>query len=117
MEEKSLGKHLRVASVEMKVREDISDQTGMSSSSRNELSPAARRTALERCAQGSREVDEGRESIREWAAARWRERSLVRGKKDIETFLSSSGLVLYLTFHHEDHHLYDELRVPMILHR
>ena len=69
MEEKSLGKHLRVASVEMKVHEGISDQTEMSSSSRNELSPAARRTALERCAQGSREVDEGRESIREWAAA------------------------------------------------
>ena len=116
MEEKSLGKHLRVASVGMKVREDISDPTGKSSSVRNELSTVARRTALERCAQGSREVDEGRESRYEsgpplaGVSARWSgERKTLK--------LSCLLQVLIFTFHHEDHHLYDELRVPMILHR
>ena len=73
--------HLRVASVEMRAHEDTSDPTGKNSSARSEVSMAARRAALERWArEGSREVDEGRESIREWAAAGWRERSLVRGR-------------------------------------
>ena len=82
--------HLRVASVGTRVHEDTGGPTEKSSSVRNELSTAARRAALERCArEGSREVDEGRESIREWAAAGWRERSRWSGEeKDIETFLS-----------------------------
>ena len=88
--------HLRVASVGTRVHEDTGGPTEKSSSVRNELSTAARRAALERCArEGSREVDEGRESIREWAAAAWRERSLVRGKT-LKLSCLSSGLVLYI---------------------
>jgi hypothetical protein len=74
--------HLRGVSVAMRVHEDTDCPTGKSSSVRNELSTAARRAALERCArEGSREVDEGRESIREWAAAGWRERSRWSGER------------------------------------
>ena len=84
MEERSLGMHLRVASVGMRVREGISDPTEKNSSARSGVSTAARRAALERWArEGSREVDEGRESIREWAALGWRrERLLVRGRRE-----------------------------------
>ena len=96
--------HLLVASVGMRAHEDTSGPTGKSSSVRNELSTAARRAALERCArEGSREVDEGRASIREWAAAAaWRERSLVRGKT-----LKLSCLLqdLFFSFHYGNHHL------------
>jgi len=74
--------HLRGVSVGMRVHEDTGCPTGKSSSVRNELSAAARRAALERWArEGSREVDEGRESIREWAAAGWRERSRWSGER------------------------------------
>ena len=112
--------HLRGVSVETRVHEGISDPTGKNSSARSEVSTAVRRAALERWArEGSREVDEGRESIREWAAALgWRrERLLVRGRegKDIETFLSSSGLVLFIPLWEPPSH--DELMVLMILHR
>ena len=87
----------------------------------NGAQSAVRRAALERWArEGSREVDEGRESIREWAAQgplSWRrERLLVRGRReDIETFLSSSGLVLFIPLWEPPSH--DELMVLMILHR
>lgn len=53
MEERSLGMHLRDASVGMRVHEDIGDPTGKSSCARSELSTAARRAAaLERWARG-----------------------------------------------------------------
>jgi hypothetical protein len=119
MGETSLGMHLQVANVERRVREGISDPTGTSSCARSEGSTAARRAALERWArEGSREVDEGRESIREWAALGWRrERLLVRGRegKDIETFLSASGLVLFVPPWEPPSH--NELMVLMILNR
>ena len=121
MEERSLGMHLRGVSVETRVHGGISDPTGKNSSARSEVSTAVRRAALERWArEGSREVDEGRESIREWAAQgplSWRrERLLVRGRReDIETFLSSSGLVLFIPLWEPPSH--DELMVLMILHR
>jgi hypothetical protein len=121
MEERSLGMHLRGVSVGMRVHEDTGGPTGKNSSARSEASTAVRRAALERWArEGSREVDEGRESIREWAAQgplSWRrERLLVRGRReDIETFLSSSGLVLFIPLWEPPSH--DELMVLMILHR
>jgi hypothetical protein len=76
--------HLRVVGVAMRVHEDTGGPTGTSLSARSEVSTAARRAALERWArEGSREVDEGRESIREWAALGWRrERLLVRGRRE-----------------------------------
>lgn len=111
--------HLRVANVGMRVHEGISGPTGTNSSAKSEVSTAARRAALERWArEGSREVDEGRESIREWAALGWRrQRLLVRGRegKDIETFLSSSGPVLFIPPWEPPYH--DEQVVLMTLHR
>lgn len=111
--------HLRGVSVGMRVHEDTGGPTGKNSSARSEVSMAARRAALERWArEGSREVDEGRESIREWAALGWRrERLLVRGRegKDIETFLPSSGLVLFFLLWEPPSH--DEAMVLMKLHR
>jgi hypothetical protein len=67
MEERKLGMHLQVAGVAMMAHEDTGDPTGLSSSARSELSTTARRAALEVYESSRREVDEGRESIREWA--------------------------------------------------
>ena len=67
-EERSLGKHLQVADVETMAREGTGGPTGSSSSLRSALSTAVRRAALEMREGLRREVDEGRESIREWAA-------------------------------------------------
>ena len=62
--------HLRGVSVWTKGREGTGGRTGKSSSSRSGLSAAVRRAALVvPSREGSREVDEGRESIREWALA------------------------------------------------
>ena len=52
MEERSLGTHPQVASVEMRAHEGMSGPTGKSSYVKNELLAAARRAALERWARG-----------------------------------------------------------------
>ena len=67
MAERRLGKHPQVVSAEMMAHENTDGPTGLSSSVRSDLSTAARRAALEVREGSRREVDEGRESMREWA--------------------------------------------------
>lgn len=101
--------HLRVVSVGMRVHEDTGGPTGTNSSARRKVSTAARRAALERWArEGSREVDEGRESIREWAALGWAGgvSACWSGEEKGKTLKLSRLLQdLFFSFHYENHHL------------
>lgn len=89
---RSLGRHLLVSSAATRAHEDTTDRTGWSSSERSEMLAAARRAALE--------LREGRVKSRGSGIDTRVGRAgvsvgLGKEQKANETFLSSSGLVLY----------------------
>ena len=120
MEERSLGMHLRDVSVGMRAHEGTGGLTGKSSCARSEVSTAARRAAaLGRGARARARVKSTRVGNRYESGPRWAGgvSACWSGEegKDIETFLSSSGLVLFIPLWEPSSH--DELMVLMILYR